>query len=144
VPAHLLNLEQVLDVGFRVVGLSSPLEMMRMVQILIRGMNSRNVLRMLQKRGLALKGEGYLAPPTPHMPGGKVCSFIFACLYVNVNCMLACARLIYESIHWEQACSDTPSDKELYCADFYDIGVKETVKDEKKESGLYLCRTGQT
>jgi len=84
-------------VGFRVIGMSSPLEVMRMVQVLIRGMNSSNVLRMLQKRGLALKGEGYLAPPTPHLPGGKVCSFIFACACVHVNCTLACARVIYGS-----------------------------------------------
>jgi len=86
-PAHLLNLQQALDVGFRVVGMSTPLDVMRMVQILVRGMNSRNVQRMLQKRGLALKGEGYLVPPTPYMPGGKVCSFIFVCVCLHVNCM---------------------------------------------------------
>jgi hypothetical protein len=45
--------------------------------------------------------------------------------------------VVYESIQWEQVCSDTPSDTELNCADFHDIGVKETVNDEKKESGFY-------
>ena len=83
--------------GFRVIGMQTPLEVMRMVQILNTGMKKGNIQRLLAKRGLDLASNNYLEPPTPHMPRGTTVSGLcraFVCACAKIHLLSVWTRLI--------------------------------------------------
>ena len=136
------NSKQVLDVGFRVVGMQTSLEVMRMVQILNRGMKNDNIQQLLAKRGLGLASNNYLEPPTPHLPqGAKVCGLCCVCSCAGMSVLLD-ACMFHSYRFWKQACIDTPSDNYLNCADFMGVEAESTeVATDEKGSGFHLCPT---
>ena len=79
---------QDLDVGFRVIGMETNMQVMRMITVLVKGMKNRNMNKILATLGLRLNSDKkYLVEPTPYMPRGQT------------------------------ACGYTPTDQELNCND---------------------------